>query len=563
MLALVRRWTIVFTIGIAACRRAPAPVVQAVDAAADVEPPRGRWISIAYSSNDEGEYERCGCPVHPLGGLARRAAEIDKARAEADGVLVVDAGDLFSSREKKKGWAPAAGEVERRARLLAAAYGRIGVHAFTPGELDLAIGVERLKKVLAEAKVPVVSANLVDRAGKPLWEADRIVDVAGVKIGVFGVTAPTPFDAERLRALGVVAKDAAAAARGEATALRARGARLVVALVHGGGRPEIEAALAAAPGIDWAVLGHTGRNLEDPERLPSREDGVLMLEAQSGGKHLGRLDLHIVQDGVDGAFVSRGRAAQLRTILADFGKQVAEYEDRLAKTQGQPKLLEYYEGRVAELNKAIARDTAALAALPPRITGNWFENRIIPLDDGVPGQPGVALLVAAYDEESTRLAAKGRPVGIKPVGAEPPAPPHEPGETATPSASYVGNDACNRCHPNAVAVWAKTKHARAMATLEHEGRARSPECVPCHVTGYLRAGGTTDLATATAKFPNVGCEACHGPGSTHVEAVSKRDTIARRVPATVCLGCHTPDQTDDGFSYEKFLPSVLALGHGK
>src|SRR5690348_4439749 len=82
-----------------ACRRAPndrhapavpAPGVQAAPAPASA-PPRGKQIALLYSSNLGGDYEQCGCPVHPLGGVARRATVIDRARDEADAVLVLDA----------------------------------------------------------------------------------------------------------------------------------------------------------------------------------------------------------------------------------------------------------------------------------------------------------------------------------------------------------------------------------------------------------------------------------------------------------------------------------------
>jgi len=126
--------------------------------------------------------------VTPIGGLARRAAEVDRIRGESDGVLQVDAGDLFLPRgdeveAQRTGLRPPTpGEVERRARLIAAAYARLGVAAFTPGERDLALGVPLLRRVLADAEIPVVSANLVDTRGELLFPADRLVEVSGVKV---------------------------------------------------------------------------------------------------------------------------------------------------------------------------------------------------------------------------------------------------------------------------------------------------------------------------------------------------------------------------------------------
>jgi hypothetical protein len=538
-----------------------------------VEPPRGKVLALVYTSNVGGEYEHCGCPVHPLGGLGRRAAEVDRVRAASDGVISVDAGDLFLpavSAQPASGRRPAASELERRARLLAAAYARLGVTAFSPGERDLALGVPLLRRVLADAKVPVVSANLVDARGQLLFPADRIVEVAGVRVGIFGVTAASPPD-PAWRGWGVEARDPAAAARAEVASLRARGARVVVALVHVGGTPDSKRLLAAAPGIDWAVLGHSGLNLETPELVEAPGGGARELEAMSLGRNLGRLDLHVVAGDGAGPYADRGARAQLAAILADHRRQIEEYEQRLAPPdgqappQGQATMRAYYEQRLEELRRAVARDTTQLRAMPPRVTGNWFENRIVPLDTSVPDQPGMAALVAAYNAESDRLAAAGQPVGIKILapGAPPPPPRAGPPADAKPATvTYVGAATCAPCHEPATAFWRATKHARALASLEAAHRARSATCVGCHVTGWFQPGGTEDLAVATTRLRDVGCESCHGPGSTHAETPNIPGRIARQVPASVCLGCHTPDQTQDGFDYAAFLGAVTGPGHG-
>src|SRR5262249_32176627 len=138
-------------------------------------------------------------------------------------------------------------------------------------------------------QIPVVSANLYGRDGQRLFPADRLVEAAGTRIGIFGVTAPaTAADANRWRAEGIVGRGPAHPAREAAAGLRARGAAIVNALVHGG-LPAENRRLVRDMGIDWAVLGHSALNLERPEKL----DGVFLLEAQSEGKNIGRLDLHV------------------------------------------------------------------------------------------------------------------------------------------------------------------------------------------------------------------------------------------------------------------------------
>jgi 2',3'-cyclic-nucleotide 2'-phosphodiesterase (5'-nucleotidase family) len=391
MLALTPRTVAALCLVLAACRGVDRRSADAGrDAAVDLAPPRGRVIALVYSSNLNGEIERCSCAVSPLGGLARRAAEVERIRGEVDGIVSVDAGDVFLPwAEAPKGAKKAVErEVERRARLIATAYGRMGMTAVTPGEADLALGPALLARVLSDAKVPAVSANLTDLKGQAAFEAERVVDVAGVKVGIFGVTVA---DDAKARAAGWSVREPKEAARAAIGTLRAHGAKVVVALLHVGSVAESRAFLREVPGVDWAVLGHSGRNLE----LPELAGGARMVEAMAGGKNLGRVDLHVVAGDGRGPYAERAARVQLESILADHRHQVAEYE-RLLPLPDKPEPREFYEKRLADLRRAIERETAQLGAMPPRVSGNWFESRVIPMDTALPDDPQMAALVDAY-----------------------------------------------------------------------------------------------------------------------------------------------------------------------
>jgi 2',3'-cyclic-nucleotide 2'-phosphodiesterase (5'-nucleotidase family) len=274
----------------------------------------GIHIALLYSSNLQGEFEHCGCPSHPLGGLARRATLFDRARAEADGVLAVDAGDLllplaFHSDRPHR---PEPGEVERRARLLLESYARLGMAALLPAERDLGVGLPVLRRLLKTTGVPVVASNLVDRQGQPVFERDRIVTVAGVPIGIFGVVRPLAEDQSEWERWGVTATDPAESAREEIASLKKRGARMIVALLHLGPAQAARELLKAAPGITWAVQGHAGMQFETAETI----GGARLLEAMSLGKLAGRLDIHVVGDQTT-TFSDRGERAEVLTILSD------------------------------------------------------------------------------------------------------------------------------------------------------------------------------------------------------------------------------------------------------
>ena len=135
----------------------------------------------------------------------------------------------------------------------------MGTTALVPGERDLAIGLPLLRKLAKQAGIPLLAANLYGRDGKRLFDADKIVDAAGIKIGLFGVSAPpTPDDAAAFKAAGIDARDPAAAAREAVAGLRARGAKIVVALVHVGDTNENRSCSRRCPASTGRCSGTAG-----------------------------------------------------------------------------------------------------------------------------------------------------------------------------------------------------------------------------------------------------------------------------------------------------------------
>jgi hypothetical protein len=128
--------------------------------------------------------------------------------------------------------------------------------------------------------------------------------------------------------------------------------------------------------------------------------------------------------------------------------------------------------------------------------------------------------------------------------------------------TYIGSDACKKCHDHAYEVWKNSKHSHAYQTLvwaKHPSlRQYDGECIVCHTVGF---GYKTGFANErdTPKLKDVGCESCHGPGSLHAknpENQQWRDRMnlpwlaARKngnVPAKnlaiekFCVTCHDTD----------------------
>ncbi|MEE2708139.1 MAG: multiheme c-type cytochrome [Gemmatimonadota bacterium] len=80
-----------------------------------------------------------------------------------------------------------------------------------------------------------------------------------------------------------------------------------------------------------------------------------------------------------------------------------------------------------------------------------------------------------------------------------------------------------------------TAHSHAFQTLTDAGKDRSPECLFCHTTGYVRPFGCLDQA-ATPGLADVQCEICHRATEQHGKVQSPITPVS---PLT-CIECHNP-----------------------
>ncbi len=106
---------------------------------------------------------------------------------------------------------------------------------------------------------------------------------------------------------------------------------------------------------------------------------------------------------------------------------------------------------------------------------------------------------------------------------------------------FVGSATCGSCHAEIHRVWSGTPHARAYQTLLADQSHFSPQCLPCHTTGYLKAGGFGPR-TRQPDLVGVGCESCHGPGYDHVRRPLESNTTVES-GAEPCRRCHTREQS--------------------
>ncbi|MGA9350471.1 MAG: hypothetical protein WBW48_16945 [Anaerolineae bacterium] len=115
--------------------------------------------------------------------MARRATLIKQERAQAEHVLLLDAGDSLTGDMDPARRTQGQTSVE--------AMNLMGYDAMALGEEDLALGLEVLEQRMAEAKFPFLSANVVRAdTGKLLAQPYVVREIGGHRVGIIGLTGP-------------------------------------------------------------------------------------------------------------------------------------------------------------------------------------------------------------------------------------------------------------------------------------------------------------------------------------------------------------------------------------
>ena len=209
-------------------------------------------------------------------GLVRAATVVDSLRRRYPGrVVLVDAGDLLQGNAFATYYATVA---RRTPHPIVDAFNRMGYDVVTPGNHDFNFGLGALERALTGARYPYVAANMVrEPGGEPALDPYRMVERAGVRIGITGATTPGvhvwdgPNIRGQLRFLGV-----AQAVPPVVRQMRADGADVTVLLAHAGldgpssyadtsvpPENDVAAAIRGSAELDVAIIGHTHREIPD------------------------------------------------------------------------------------------------------------------------------------------------------------------------------------------------------------------------------------------------------------------------------------------------------------
>jgi 2',3'-cyclic-nucleotide 2'-phosphodiesterase (5'-nucleotidase family) len=205
---------------------------------------------------------------------------------------------------------------------------RMGVDAMAPGNHEFDLGDAAFRARMAEAKFDVLATNIVDGNGLPAnTKADKMIEVKGVKIGLFGLTTE---DTPIASSPGTIKFSSTIdTARAKAKELREKGADIVVAVAH---TPlEVDMIIARSAGVDVIIGGH------DEHLLAFYDGKVVLSEAESQANFVNVVELSVTKATKDGkTTVSWSPNFRIIDTVSvkpdpDIEAVVKGYEDKLSK----------------------------------------------------------------------------------------------------------------------------------------------------------------------------------------------------------------------------------------
>lgn len=565
---------------------------------------------VLYSGNRQSELEPCGCRAKQLGGIDKEARYIQDTEKLNVPVLKVDSGgfiDHFLSENERL-----------KSKFLLSIMEQMQFHAVNVSGQDLKIGTDLLVSLKNQNKLPLVSANIVDKeSGAPIFDPYRLVKIPtgegqeSLTVGIVGLAysvastyrrvAPKTPKPQPLN----IKKEVEPEIGGNFEADPGRWLQFQYGPETGSFQP-VQPERGSGNLVSPSVLGRPARKAADqPQSIVSSQQISAYQPTEI------RPRTSATQDSRGRARVPRELGREAIQALVPKSSSSAEADQRapyniLDPTSTLNKLMPELRSKcdivmvLSHLglngSKKLAREIngidivisgapSAIQYRPvqeggtfivhPGFGGRYLGKLLVEMDqDGRiskangenieiadPMQPDseITKLIAEYKKETRKLRPQPRPASAK--------------------ITYAGVAHCSACHEPQHTSWAATQHAQAMRTLITKKQQFNPDCLQCHTTGYKDNNGFRDLRTSPA-MANVQCEVCHGPtyrhtieqrifdqqkkraavGSAAISKFTPRYTPKAGVSPALCLKCHN-EENDGDFNFERDLKLVSHQQH--
>ena len=247
-------------------------------------------------------------------GLTRVATIVDSLRAaNPNEVVLVDAGDWLQGNP----FTSAAAELLPKVHPVIAAMNALKYDAAVIGNHEFNYGVPFLVAAIAQARFPMLAANVVGADGKSKFGNTTFFTRNGIKIAIVGATTPGSmiWDRDNLRAAHLTVTDIMPAVRTAVSSARNAGAEVIIVVLHSGlgGASNYDGAstqtaeenvAARIPrevrGVDLVVFGHTHSELVD-----STINGTLLIQPRNWATSVGVATLTVRRQNGKWAVIMR------------------------------------------------------------------------------------------------------------------------------------------------------------------------------------------------------------------------------------------------------------------
>lgn len=276
--------------------------------------PHGHLLPFSYPDKVAPGSYIAQMPAHRnIGGLAHRAAAIQKIKKREKNVKVFDCGDAMDGTPFSVEYL---GKADYDAMSLAGFdYGTLGNHDFN-------MTAAQFKEMVGHIKYPIYLANVYNQSDdKPAFTPFVIENWDGVRVAIFGLTT---YSTRTYKALAEAYKirEPMSVARELVPALRKQ-ADLLVLISHNGYDEDVKMA-QEIPGIDVIVGAHSHTRLPvgayQVANRPGKADptGTVIVQAHCWGGELGRVDLEVSKNTERDRWQITRYSARLLPITSDM-----------------------------------------------------------------------------------------------------------------------------------------------------------------------------------------------------------------------------------------------------
>ncbi|MDF2958738.1 MAG: 5-Nucleotidase domain protein [Paenibacillus sp.] len=216
-------------------------------------------------------------------GYAKLSSLVKQQKAGNPNTLLIDAGDTLHGQTFAN---------LVRGESILRTLNAVGYDVMTPGNHDFNYGYQRLVELSSMAKFPIVSANVKKADGTRLLKPYVIKEVAGIRIGIFGLTTPeTAYKTHPNNVAGITFADPAAEAKAIVGELKGK-VDMIIANAHLGiDKSSIDTSIKVAeqvPDIDLIIDGHSHSALDNGMMVGK----VLIAQTGEYGKNIGKIELN-------------------------------------------------------------------------------------------------------------------------------------------------------------------------------------------------------------------------------------------------------------------------------